>query len=153
MSTVLVESSTTGTPAPTADLMRLCVPAAHCPVCAAPNRCRLETGEAYKGSCWCEQPVLLSSTLQRLLANLPEARCLCRNCLETIAAHPDVTWDELAARRRPVAPFPPTPGDFYMEGNSIIFTAQYHLRRGWCCGSGCRHCPFASESAPVARSA
>ena len=23
-----------------------------------------------------------------------------------------------------------------------VFTAAYHLRRGTCCGSGCRHCPF-----------
>ena len=24
----------------------------------------------------------------------------------------------------------------------IVFTAAYHLKRGYCCGSGCRHCPF-----------
>ncbi|KAA0256776.1 MAG: hypothetical protein EDM75_09695 [Chlorobiota bacterium] len=23
-----------------------------------------------------------------------------------------------------------------------VFTAFYHLRRGHCCNSGCRHCPF-----------
>lgn len=23
-----------------------------------------------------------------------------------------------------------------------VFTAAYHLKRGACCGSGCRHCPF-----------
>lgn len=23
-----------------------------------------------------------------------------------------------------------------------VFTAAFHLRRGECCGSGCRHCPF-----------
>jgi hypothetical protein len=23
-----------------------------------------------------------------------------------------------------------------------VFTAAYLLRRGTCCGSGCRHCPF-----------
>ena len=154
MSTALVESSTsTGNPPPPSDPARICTQAAHCPVCAAPNACRLETGEAYKGPCWCEQPVLLNSTLQRLLADVPEARCLCRSCLETIATHPEVTWEELAARRRPVAQFPPVAGDFYMEGNSVVFTAQYHLRRGWCCGSGCRHCPFVSEHAPLARSA
>lgn len=34
------------------------------------------------------------------------------------------------------------PGDFYMDGPYLVFTAQYHLRRGYCCNSGCRHCPY-----------
>ena len=34
------------------------------------------------------------------------------------------------------------PGDYYMEGPNLVFTAQYHLKRGYCCGSGCRHCPY-----------
>lgn len=32
--------------------------------------------------------------------------------------------------------------DFYHEGSAVVFTAAYHLRRGTCCGSGCRHCPY-----------
>ncbi len=32
--------------------------------------------------------------------------------------------------------------DFYREGGFIVFTRQYHLKRGQCCGSGCRHCPY-----------
>jgi hypothetical protein len=40
-------------------------------------------------------------------------------------------------------PHPLIPGeDFYTEGRSLVFTELYHLRRGYCCGSGCRHCPF-----------
>ncbi len=35
--------------------------------------------------------------------------------------------------------------DFYREGAAIVFTAAYHLRRGYCCGSGCRHCPYDKE--------
>ncbi len=34
------------------------------------------------------------------------------------------------------------PGDTYMEGPYLVFTAQYHLRRGYCCNSDCRHCPY-----------
>ena len=34
------------------------------------------------------------------------------------------------------------PGDSYWDGPNLVFTRQYHLRRGYCCGSGCRHCPF-----------
>ncbi len=32
--------------------------------------------------------------------------------------------------------------DFYREGAAVVFTARYHLRRGYCCGNGCRHCPY-----------
>jgi len=32
--------------------------------------------------------------------------------------------------------------DFYWEGSFIVFTRLYHLKRGYCCGSGCRHCPY-----------
>lgn len=28
-----------------------------------------------------------------------------------------------------------------------VFTSAYHLARGYCCGSGCRHCPFTQEEA------
>lgn len=34
------------------------------------------------------------------------------------------------------------PEDYYFEGPYLVFTAAYHLKRGYCCGSGCRHCPF-----------
>ena len=33
-------------------------------------------------------------------------------------------------------------GDFYLEGGRMVFTAAYHLRRGYCCGRQCRHCPY-----------
>ena len=33
-------------------------------------------------------------------------------------------------------------GDAYQEGPYVVFTSQYHLRRGYCCNSGCRHCPY-----------
>ena len=39
--------------------------------------------------------------------------------------------------------------DYYREGAAIVFTARYHLRRGYCCESGCRHCPFRDESETV----
>jgi hypothetical protein len=40
--------------------------------------------------------------------------------------------------------------DFYREGAYVVFTAGYHLRRGYCCESGCRHCPFGAEPGPAA---
>ena len=32
--------------------------------------------------------------------------------------------------------------DYYMEGERVIFTALFHIKRGQCCGNGCRHCPY-----------
>lgn len=32
--------------------------------------------------------------------------------------------------------------DYYMDGPWLVFTREYHLRRGSCCQSECRHCPW-----------
>ena len=32
--------------------------------------------------------------------------------------------------------------DFYMENGLMVFTKAFHLNRGYCCQSGCRHCPY-----------
>jgi hypothetical protein len=32
--------------------------------------------------------------------------------------------------------------DYYYDGPYLVFTAHYHLKRGTCCNSGCRHCPY-----------
>ncbi|HMO62547.1 MAG TPA: DUF5522 domain-containing protein [Ferruginibacter sp.] len=38
---------------------------------------------------------------------------------------------------------------FYYDPNGLmVLTAQYHLEKGYCCGNGCRHCPYAYISVP-----
>jgi hypothetical protein len=32
------------------------------------------------------------------------------------------------------------------EDGYVVFTKQYHLERGYCCGNGCLNCPFDYES-------
>jgi hypothetical protein len=32
--------------------------------------------------------------------------------------------------------------DYYLEKGYVVFTAHYLRRRGYCCESGCRHCPY-----------
>jgi iron complex transport system substrate-binding protein len=32
--------------------------------------------------------------------------------------------------------------DYYIENGFLVFTESYLQRRGYCCGSGCRHCPY-----------
>ncbi|MFM9946190.1 MAG: DUF5522 domain-containing protein [Bacteroidia bacterium] len=35
------------------------------------------------------------------------------------------------------------PKDYYFnEQGLLVFTREYHLKRGECCGSGCLNCPF-----------
>jgi hypothetical protein len=78
------------------------------------------------------------------LARIPEevrrTVCVCRRCL--IEARRD------EAKMRPLPR--PGAGDFYLEGENVVFTGEYHKRRGYCCGSGCRHCPFDSMEREIA---
>ena len=31
---------------------------------------------------------------------------------------------------------------YYNEKGYKVFTEKYHLKRGYCCKSGCKHCPY-----------
>jgi hypothetical protein len=45
-------------------------------------------------------------------------------------------------------PTPKEGEDFYWEGPYMVFTEAWHLKRGYCCGSDCRHCPYNHENVP-----
>tara|TARA_B110000014_G_scaffold58995_1_gene39874 strand:+ start:146 stop:322 length:177 start_codon:yes stop_codon:yes gene_type:complete len=33
--------------------------------------------------------------------------------------------------------------EYYMsEDGYVVFTEKYHLKRGYCCNSNCKHCPY-----------
>ncbi|MBK5259317.1 MAG: hypothetical protein JJE51_06970 [Thermoanaerobaculia bacterium] len=32
--------------------------------------------------------------------------------------------------------------DYYLEGPFMVFTEKFLRARGYCCESGCRHCPY-----------
>jgi hypothetical protein len=37
--------------------------------------------------------------------------------------------------------------DFYFdESGLMVLTENFHLKRGFCCGNGCRHCPYDYEN-------
>jgi len=63
---------------------------------------------------------------------------------ESSAAGPpnEQTIAEPRGMKHEPAPAPLEPEDFYYENGLMVFTAAYHLKRGYCCNSGCRHCPF-----------
>ncbi|MFN0066230.1 MAG: cysteine-rich CWC family protein [Limisphaerales bacterium] len=102
--------------------------AAECPICGEANRCQLASTSLHKGPCWCGELTLPAERLR----HLPEharGRCLCRRCLEALELGPDA---------------PPVAGrDFYLDPDRrFVFSVRYLLRRGRCCESGCRHCPW-----------
>ena len=36
-----------------------------------------------------------------------------------------------------------TKDDYYFnEDGNLVFTKEYHLKRGYCCKSGCINCPY-----------
>lgn len=39
--------------------------------------------------------------------------------------------------------------DYYLdEIGRMVFTEQYHLKRGYCCKNGCKHCPWKDHPCP-----
>ena len=37
---------------------------------------------------------------------------------------------------------------YYNEEGLFVFTESYHLQKGYCCGNGCKHCPYNYEKVP-----
>ncbi len=107
-------------------------PPGQCPLCGRANDCQAASADAYKGPCWCAKENFPAELLGRVPEHARNVTCICRRCV--IAAN------FAAARARPLPA--PGAGDFYLERGAIVFTAKFHQRRGYCCGSGCRHCPF-----------
>jgi hypothetical protein len=39
--------------------------------------------------------------------------------------------------------------DFYYDEQGLfVFTEKYHLEKGYCCGNGCKHCPYEYSNVP-----
>ena len=39
--------------------------------------------------------------------------------------------------------------DYYFnEQGFVVLTEKYHLNKGFCCGNGCKHCPYEYEAVP-----
>ena len=39
--------------------------------------------------------------------------------------------------------------DYYFnEEGKMVLTAHYLLNRGYCCGNGCKHCPYHYQNVP-----
>jgi hypothetical protein len=104
-----------------------------CPQCGQGNGCLAVSPGGDPAACWCQQVEIPAALLDRLPAVDRNRRCVCRGCVEQANARR--TWNPQAG-----------PGEFYrLTDGRMVFTERYHLRRGYCCGNGCRHCPFEAE--------
>lgn len=108
-----------------------------CPLCGGQNQCPLASGDAYRGKCWCERIDIPQEVLDLVPEDARRLSCVCSACVEA------------AFRRRPLQMA--GPGDYYVEAGTgkMVFLAEYHLRRGYCCDSKCRHCPWRAPSNAV----
>jgi hypothetical protein len=110
---------------------------ANCPLCGRPNECLLCTNAAFKGPCWCTRVEIPEALLAKLPPDSRNKACLCRDCV----------MEFHRSKNAGVAQPKILPGDFYFDSGWMVFTAEYHLRRGYCCGNGCRHCPYPGKNA------
>lgn len=86
--------------------------------------------------CQCRQLIVSKETLQFLEKTY--WGCLCVNCLQEV----DQKIRHLQGR---VFPKPNELREgihYYKENGFWVFTQIYHMLRGSCCKSGCRHCPY-----------
>jgi hypothetical protein len=112
-----------------------------CSKCNAQFSC----GSFSEANCWC-------SSLPNII-KVADQDCLCKSCLVVKISNmisqlledvekgkvdrPDFTKYQTSELVEGI--------DFYVESGMYVFTQWYHLKRGHCCSSGCRHCPYQSH--------
>lgn len=106
-----------------------------CSSCGSGFGCDADTNDV---ACWCKNVTGVIESPE------PGIDCLCPQCLEKAIATQrrcDGTADS-----EPTTPRALVEGeDYYLESGNLVFTRQYHLKRGYCCESGCRHCPWRTD--------
>jgi hypothetical protein len=92
--------------------------------------------------CWCmDYPAC-----EPIAAN---SGCLCPSCLrlrvqariakiDHLPVHAQAPAQALACQGQPAI----DGLDYTVENGLLVFSRWAHLKRGTCCGNGCRHCPY-----------
>ena len=112
-----------------------------CPVCGTQFGCaNLGDGTA----CWC-------AALPPLMELNSTSDCLCPDCLKIalqekteqyVADFMNGRAENYLGGKLPMNA-PPVEGiDYYVEHGNFVLKGWYLLKRGYCCGNGCRHCPY-----------
>ncbi len=115
-----------------------------CPSCGKSFRCGSDDGD-----CWCGRlPRLIEVPAASGDGNT--ASCECPDCLartigKRIDRHLDrIPHDEALMLARQQAAYGQAIEhiDYTVENHQWIFTRWFLLKRGYCCGEGCRNCPY-----------
>lgn len=93
-----------------------------CARCGKKFNCGIEGGQ----KCWCASLPPLRPIPKQY------SKCLCPACLEQFVETANIEQTEGLIEGE----------DFYYEGGLMVFTRSCHLKRGHCCESGCRFCPY-----------
>lgn len=84
-------------------------------------------------NCACSS-ILLSEETKSFLSKT-NFGCLCNNCLNHFQTL--IVQANTAQSRQLVEDT-----HYYLDDGLMVFTELYHLQRGYCCKSGCRHCVY-----------
>jgi hypothetical protein len=88
-------------------------------------------------NCACSKVNLTIATTAFL--KLTKYDCLCNNCLTKINA----LITQVQLQKFPTKRSEMIEGlHYYIENGYFVFTEFYHMLRGKCCQSGCRHCAY-----------
>lgn len=110
-----------------------------CSQCKSNFYCRLPQKD---NLCWC-------SNYPSIIIPDEDTHCLCESCLkkeitqkiETLLQLPDVKQLDLAKYMTEEI----IEGiDYHLENGFMVFTKWFLLKRGNCCNSDCRNCPYKS---------
>ncbi|NJN35088.1 MAG: cysteine-rich CWC family protein [Saprospiraceae bacterium] len=86
----------------------------------------------------CQCSIVQTTEATRLFLEKTDFDCLCRTCLaainEKITALEGQTMPKSGELIEQI--------HYYMEGSYFVFTDTFHILRGYCCRSRCRHCPY-----------
>ncbi len=123
----------------------------HCVKCGVDMACGADSETS---SCWCKGFPRLPPEV-----GVDGSQCLCPNCLGLVLnrsveqgiEEKGVSAMVALASENSINPVSDTGRgkprlvehvDFQIENGKYVFSSWYHLKRGYCCGSGCRNCPF-----------
>lgn len=113
----------------------------NCSNCSKAFNC----GDTLEGSkCWCND-------FPPIFAPSDAIDCFCPTCFknacsakieEYVSTITPETATENRAKDLPQSSNLVEGIDYYLENGNYVFKAWFHLKRGFCCTNGCRHCPY-----------
>ena len=108
----------------------------NCPQCQQNLQC------VATNHCWC-------GAIPNILPIAKAKKCLCRPCLiKHIRKYiEDIAHTPIKEQLTLARPFKDDLNfiegiDYDMENGLLVMSRWAHLKRGKCCGNGCRHCPY-----------